>query len=48
MIGAGVTLEIVHRWLGHTAMKNTAHYVYLAVAPSDDKVAVALLGVLPI
>ncbi len=48
MIGAGVAIEIVHRWLGHTAMKNTAHYVYLASPPSDDKAAVALLGVLPI
>ena len=48
MIGAGVELEIVHRWLGHTALKNTSHYVYLASPPSDNKIAMALLGVLPI
>jgi site-specific recombinase XerC len=47
LLGAGVELQIVHKWLGHSALKNTALYVYLAVFPRDNALVQELLGTLP-
>jgi integrase len=47
LLAAGVELHLVHQWLGHSAIKNTAHYVYLASPPKDPSILAALLGVLP-
>jgi integrase len=47
LLGVGIDLKIVHRWLGHTAIKNTSYYVHFATTPADKNIIPALLGVLP-
>ena len=47
LLGAGVKLEIVHQWLGHTALKNTAHYIFLASPQRNQRLIVEVLGNLP-